>query len=232
MSVLAVFAHPDDAELGCFGTLAGLGAAGFELHILALTNGSNSCSSEAAFRPVEAKESASVIGADLVIEDFPDGSLAPYRETYACIDDHLTRVRPSIVITHLVGARDHQDHETAGLAATTMAVRSSFVRLILQTEPPLMNTLFSPNFYVDVTEHMPQKLAAVAKFQSERHKPYAAEQAIRDRATWWARQAEAYDLSQTRYSEAFQIVKAKLDVDMVAAMGSVRGAPAPGQPPA
>jgi LmbE family N-acetylglucosaminyl deacetylase len=224
MSVLAVFAHPDDAELGCFGTLAGLGAAGFDLHIVALTNGSNSCSPDAAFRPMEAKESAGVIGADLTIEDFADGGLMPYRETYSCIADHLARTRPSLVITHLVGARDHQDHEVAGRATTTMATRSPFVKLILQTEPPLINNLFCPNFYVDVTPHMTDKLDAIAKYQSERDKPFAAEQAIRDRATWWARQADAHSLTRARYCEAFELVKAKFDVELLAGLGRIGGA--------
>jgi len=218
-SVLAVFAHPDDAELGCYGTLAGLGAAGFGVHIVALTDGSNSCSPDAAFRPVEAKGSAGVIGADLVIENFVDGGLVANRETYSCVADHLARVRPSVVITHRVGAQDHQDHETAGRAATTMAGRSSFVKLILQAEPPLMNNLFCPDVYVDITAHMPDKLAAIAKYQSERDKPFVAEQAIKDRGTWWARQAETHNLYGTRYCEAFQLVKAKFDLGLLATLG-------------
>lgn len=225
MSVLAVFAHPDDAELGCFGTLAGLRAAGFELHILALTDGSNSRSPDAAFRPVEAKDSAAVIGAELVIESFPDGGLVADRETYSCVAGHLARVNPAVVITHLVGAHDHQDHETAGRAATTMAARTAGVKLILQAEPPLMNNLFCPNFYVDITAYMPQKLAAVAKYVSERDKPFAAEQAIRDRGMWWARQAETHQLSGVRYSEAFHLIKAKLDTELLAAFSNVEEAP-------
>jgi LmbE family N-acetylglucosaminyl deacetylase len=217
-----VFAHPDDAELGCFGTLASLGASGFSLHVLALTNGSNSCSPDAAFRPIEAKASAGVIGADLTIESFLDGGLVANRETYSCVADHLARVRPSIVITHRVGAQDHQDHDTAGRAATTMAERSTFVKLILQAEPPLMNRLFSPDVYVDVTPYMTDKLTAIAKYQSERDKPYAAEQAIRDRAMWWARQAETHDLHETRHCEAFHLVKAKLDADLIAAFSGAR----------
>lgn len=228
MSVLAVFAHPDDAELGCFGTLASLSAAGFDLTILALTNGANSCSPDAAFRPVEAKESSAVIGADLVIENFPDGGLPPYRETYSCVDEHLKRLRPAVVFTHLVGAMDHQDHETAGRAATVMATRSSFVKMILQTEPPLMNNRFCPNVYVDVTGQMPAKLAAVEKYRSERDKPFAAQQAIRDRATWWSRQAEAHNLYETRYTEAFHLVKAAFDVELFAAVGdALRPGPEP-----
>jgi LmbE family N-acetylglucosaminyl deacetylase len=210
-SVLAVFAHPDDAELGCFGTLASLRAAGFGVHIVSLTSGSNSRSPHAAWRPAEAKESAEVIDADLVIENFVDGCLELKRETYSCVAEHINRTNPSLVITHMTGAHDHQDHETAGRAAMTMAGRSNGVKLILQTEPPLMNNLFCPNFYVDITGYMSQKLAAIGQYVSERGKPYAAEQAIRDRATWWARQAETHEVSETRYYEAFRMIKAKLD---------------------
>jgi len=210
-SVLAVFAHPDDAELGCFGTLASLRDCGFAVYIVSLTTGANSSSPDAARRPAEAKESARVIGADLVIENFPDGDLAAKRETYACVAEHLNRTDPVVVITHLTGAQDHQDHDTAGRAAQTMAGRHGGVKLILQTEPPLMNNLFCPDFYVDVTDFMAAKLAAIGQYESERDKPYAAEQAIRDRATWWARQAETHEVSQTRYYEAFKLTKAKLD---------------------
>jgi N-acetylglucosamine malate deacetylase 1 len=209
-SVLAVFAHPDDAELGCFGTLASLREAGFELHIVALTSGSASCSPYSAWRPAEAKESAGVIGADLVIENFVDGGLESKRDTYACVAEHLNRTDPSVVITHMTGALDHQDHETAGRAAVTMAGRKPGVKLILQSEPPLMNNLFCPNLYVDITYFIGQKLTAISRYLSERGKPYVAEQAIRDRATWWARQAETHDLSDTRYYEAFRMSKAKL----------------------
>jgi LmbE family N-acetylglucosaminyl deacetylase len=210
-SVLAIFAHPDDAELGCFGTLAGLGAAGYDLHILALTDGSSSCATQAVMRPLEAKESAGMIGANLVIEDFIDGDLVPNRATYACIADHLSRIRPAVVLTHRVGAQDHQDHDIAGRAATTMAMRDRGVRMILQAEPPLMNHLFTANFYVDVTPFMDMKLAAVARYRSEAHKPFARPHAIRDRGVWWARQAEANDIGETRYYEAFYAVKTKID---------------------
>jgi LmbE family N-acetylglucosaminyl deacetylase len=137
------------------------------------------------------------------------------------VAEHLTRLRPAVVITHMVGALDHQDHDTAGRAATTMAGRSAFVRLILQAEPPRMNNLFCPDFYVDVTAHMADKLAAVGKYRSERDKPFVAEQAIRERATWWARQAEAQDLPRTRYYEAFRLIKAKFDPRLLAALSGV-----------
>jgi LmbE family N-acetylglucosaminyl deacetylase len=218
-SVLAVFAHPDDAELACFGTLAALAQAGFEPHILTLTDGSGSSSPDAVFRVGEAKEAAGVIGADLVIEDFLDGGLELKRETYACVSDHLARVRPSLLLTHMVGAMDHQDHETAGRVATTMAERTPFVSMILQSEPPLMNRNFLPDTYVDITAFMDYKLDATSRYRSEQDKPFMAECAIRGRAAWWARQAEMQNLPTTRYYEAFRLVKAKLDFGLLAALG-------------
>jgi hypothetical protein len=88
-----------------------------------------------------------------------------------------------------------------------------------------MNNLFSPNFYVDVTGYMADKLAAVGRYQSERDKPYVAEQAIRDRGMWWARQAETHNLTETRYCEAFHMVKAKFDVGLLAAFSRLEVAP-------
>jgi hypothetical protein len=83
-----------------------------------------------------------------------------------------------------------------------------------------MNNLFCPNLYVDVTRYMAVKLTAIGKYRSEAAKPFVAERAIRDRATWWARQAENQYLPETRYYEAFRVAKATLDLDTLAAVGS------------
>ena len=45
--VLAVFAHPDDAEIAAGGTIAGWTAAGREVHLLVLTNGDRGSSDPA-----------------------------------------------------------------------------------------------------------------------------------------------------------------------------------------
>ena len=67
--VLAVFAHPDDAEIAAGGTLAKWAAAGREVHLLVLTNGDRGSSDPtvprdelAALRATETEAAAAVMG--------------------------------------------------------------------------------------------------------------------------------------------------------------------------
>jgi N-acetylglucosamine malate deacetylase 1 len=208
--VLAVFAHPDDAELACFGTLAGMAASGVAINILTLTDGRNSSAEESYLRPSEAKEAAGIIRADLVIEGFVDGDLSPSRALYSCVSTHLERVKPSIVITHYPHGQDHQDHLAVGQAVTAVSNRMDAVALVLQAEPPSGVGPFHPNFYVDVTEHMPEKLEALGKYISEIDKPFMKRDAVMARGQWWARQAEMH-APKPRLYEAFLVAKARIE---------------------
>ena len=62
--VLAVGAHPDDCEFGCFGTLANERSRGSEVFILLLTLGEKGGDPSVRYR--EAKEAAKIVGAELL----------------------------------------------------------------------------------------------------------------------------------------------------------------------
>src|SRR6266542_3109036 len=94
---LAVFAHPDDAELACFGTFAALREQGYALCALSLTDGRNSNAEQSHLRTKEAKMAAEIAGSELIVEGFEDGSLAPHRELFGRIEGHIRRIQPSIV---------------------------------------------------------------------------------------------------------------------------------------
>ncbi|WP_433336419.1 PIG-L deacetylase family protein [Spirillospora sp. CA-294931] len=210
--VLAVFAHPDDAELACGGTLSGFRDAGYDVHIVTMTNGSNSSVPRPQDRVQEAASAASVIGATITIEDLPDGEVRVAGPTYAKIERHMRELGPSVVITHHTSALpldDHQDHQATGLVATTLAKRAVTPQLILQGEPPVLNSGFSPNFFVDVTEYMAKKLVAVAQYESEAGKPYMKEEALLARGQWWARQAQVHEADERAYYEAYQLIKCR-----------------------
>jgi LmbE family N-acetylglucosaminyl deacetylase len=211
--VLAVFAHPDDAELSCFGTLAAMCAAGSEVHVLALTDGARSASPDAADRVREATASAALIGVNLIVEDFADGRVEAAGDTFAAVERHMRELTPDVVITHYSSPSfgdDHQDHQIAGRVATTLAKRMSFVRLVLHAEPPVVIQGFTPNLFVDVTESIEKKLAAIAQYESEAAKPYMREEAVLARGKFWAMQAKFYDPEEGNYYEAFQLVKARM----------------------
>src|SRR5207248_2494103 len=62
IDVLAIGAHPDDAELGCGATLARLARAGRKTGILDLTRGELGSRGTPALREKEAAEAAAILG--------------------------------------------------------------------------------------------------------------------------------------------------------------------------
>src|SRR5947209_12597973 len=79
--VLAVVAHPDDAELLCAGTLARARADGAEVGVCVLCRGDKGQPPEpipdlAAVRRREMTAAARLLGAALFAGGFPDGELA------------------------------------------------------------------------------------------------------------------------------------------------------------
>src|SRR5262245_22036884 len=78
--VLAVVAHPDDAELLCAGTLARARGDGAHIGIYVLCRGDKGQPSEtvrnlAAVRRKELAASSALLGAELLLGNFPDGDL-------------------------------------------------------------------------------------------------------------------------------------------------------------
>ena len=130
--VLAIFAHPDDAEIAAGGLLAAWAAAGRAVHLLVLTNGDRGSSDPtasrtelAATRKVETESAADVLGLSSVrILSIHDGEL----ENAAAVREAATRrvreVRAETVVscdpTSVFFENryyNHADHRTAGWVA-------------------------------------------------------------------------------------------------------------------
>ena len=62
--VLAIGPHPDDIELGCFGTMARMKAEGYDVNFLVLTNGSWGTTGKD--RKKEAEEAADIFLNDMI----------------------------------------------------------------------------------------------------------------------------------------------------------------------
>ncbi len=106
MKVLAFGAHPDDIEIGCGGTIAGLVAKGFEVHHALLTSGdagsqSISRNDLAEIREREASASAEILGSHSVhFLREPDGLTTFRRETKIRIITLVRTVRPTLLFVH------------------------------------------------------------------------------------------------------------------------------------
>lgn len=122
-AVLALFAHPDDAEFLCGGTLVHLATLGARLHIATMTAGD--CGSAilpaekiARIRRKEAERAAARVGAEyscLALKDLLFFYDAP---TLKKVLELLRQVNPDMVITH--SPSDYMvDHETTSRLAQT-----------------------------------------------------------------------------------------------------------------
>jgi LmbE family N-acetylglucosaminyl deacetylase len=123
LTVLALFAHPDDAEFLCAGTLALLAERGATIHITTMTGGD--CGSTilppekiVRIRRAEASRAARLIGATYECLEEKDLLVLYDRRTLNKVMEHLRRVNPALVLTH--SPVDYMlDHEITSRLAQT-----------------------------------------------------------------------------------------------------------------
>src|SRR5581483_1244280 len=121
---LAIGAHPDDVEFGCAGTLAKWAAAGADVQLLVLTDGSKGTWDPHADlgelvrrRRHEQEAAADVLGASRVhFAGFVDGDLGTGERERSLVCEVIRRVRPDVLVGHDPWKRYrlHPDHRRAG----------------------------------------------------------------------------------------------------------------------
>jgi LmbE family N-acetylglucosaminyl deacetylase len=192
-SVLAVFGHPDDAEISSGGTLGRWANEGRAVHLLILTNGDRGSEDPkqdreelAATRRVESEAAGRVLGlASVQVLPFHDGELENSAEVRAHIVRRIREVRPSIVVScdptaWFFGNRyfNHADHRTAGAAALDAVFPGAGNPLFFSEqlsqglEPWKVSEIWlgwstEPNHYQDITGFMDRKLKALAEHASQ-----------------------------------------------------------------
>jgi LmbE family N-acetylglucosaminyl deacetylase len=199
MVVLAVGAHPDDVEFGCFGTLARM-ASSEKICLLVLTRGE--ITARATLRVSESRKSASMLGAAIRILPHPDGELRQTGETVREVRNEIKRTGASTVFCPHINDT-HQDHVAAG-----KIVMSSwkYVNRILLYETPT-TTDFQPNVYCDITKTFGLKRRALELFESQGARPYLDTSQVRGLAEYRAWQCNR---SKALF-EAFVLGRAVLD---------------------
>jgi LmbE family N-acetylglucosaminyl deacetylase len=227
-NMLAFFAHPDDAEFLCAGTLALLRRAGFQIHIATMTagdGGSAELSNEeiARVRLAEAARAASLLNADYQCAGAPDFFFNYDAPTLRCVIEIIRQTNPSLVFTH--SPDDYMvDHETASRlvraacfaapapnAKTEAANAAPPVKAIphLYYADPLegkdiLGHQIAPGFYVDISSVIETKARMLACHASQREwlrRQHGMDQYLEAMKQWAARRgAEA----GVNYAEAFR----------------------------
>lgn len=176
MTVLCLFAHPDDEAFGPAGTIYRLSQK-HTIVIASMCNGArpHAPASVAAARAGAFVASCRFIGADPVIYDTDDTCLT-FDEALLHIERLVERHKPTIVITHSM-ADLHRDHRTvaeAALVACRMKPGSSVKELYAAEMQPStdwslgqIQPQFQPNVYYDVTSEMSLKQHVLGLYGTE-----------------------------------------------------------------
>lgn len=188
--VLAVFAHPDDIEFLCGGTLYLLGERGWTVRSATLSGGDMGAPSGTrdgirGRRLVEAEEAARVLGGDYRWAGLNDLSIHYCPEQLAAVTEVVRAFSPDLVITHSPDCymTDHEETSrlvrtacfTAGLAlfpgelpATGRGVPALYYADAIEGKDKFGNPVMA-SFWVDVESSFEKRQEALACHQSQRH---------------------------------------------------------------
>ncbi|MBK9390696.1 MAG: PIG-L family deacetylase [Bacteroidetes bacterium] len=138
-TVMGIFAHPDDAELMCAGTLSLFSKAGWEVHIVTMAPGDKGTASLSRedisrIRKNEAATSASIIGATYHCLEFEDLYIKYDRDSLNRTTAIIRSVQPSIVFT--ASPTDYMpDHELTGIIVQAACFASGVKNLDINVTP-------------------------------------------------------------------------------------------------
>jgi len=179
VDLLAIFPHPDDAELTCGGTLLKSARQGYRTGVVDLSAGEMASRGSVELRMEEAARAASILQVS-VRENLrmPDSGLTNVPETRLAVARVIRRLRPSIVITTAPSPFGrHPDHRVCA----ELVRDACFVAGLKMIEPELpahrprkvlhsityREDYLKPTFVVDVSDVMDEKLRAVGTYASQ-----------------------------------------------------------------
>ncbi len=177
LDVLAVVAHPDDAELICGGSLLRSRDRGERTGILDLTRGEMGSQGSPEIRAAEAQAAGEVLGLDVRRNAaLPDARLRNTQEARETVVQILRDLRPRTVITHWIEGR-HPDHRAAAELVYDSAFLAGLRNYPAAGDPfrPLkvIHALSfreeptKPTFVVNITDQMERKLDAISAYGSQ-----------------------------------------------------------------
>src|ERR1700733_6764540 len=184
LDILVVPVPPDDAELGCAGTILKHIAAGKKVGLADLTRGELGTRGSAEIREHEAARSAQILG--LAVREnigLPDGFFQNTQAHQLKVIESIRKYQPEIIITNACHDR-HPDHGRASELVEASAFLAGLRKIetysdgVPQQEwrPRLVlhfiqDRYIQPDIVVDVTAHWDKKIESIKAFESQFYNP-------------------------------------------------------------
>jgi len=212
MKILAIESHGDDLELSAGGTIARFCQEKHEVYVNIVATSNYSSYDGTILRSIEESTSESIEG--LMVLGVKKNNIQnlgfktkkiPFNYILIeAINKNIDKIRPDLIMTHHLND-SHPDHINTG-KATLAAAR--YYNTIWMYEPiypsKLSNVGFRAIKYVNISNYLKTKIAALKKHQSQ-WKKYAYWE---DLVTSLAR-IRGIEI-KTQYAEAFDIIKEEL----------------------
>lgn len=178
---LVIAPHPDDEVLGAGGTMAALQTSGCEVHVLVTSQDQPPLypPGTAEMIRVEAQEAHAHLGVTST-EYLPHPSVELARMSVAALNSGIQaavdRLRPDLVLAPFPDR--HLDHkavfEAAMVAARPLGAGKTISAVALYEtisethwNAPHIEADFSPDWFIDITEHIDAKMSAFAAYASQ-----------------------------------------------------------------
>lgn len=190
LDILVIAAHPDDAELGCSGTIAAHIAKGYKVGIVDLTHGEMGTRGTPEIRLQESAEAARILSLsarenlgfkDIYFKDDEAHQLELIKV--------IRKYQPEIVLANAITDR-HPDHGKGSSLASNACFMSGLRKIETELDGVaqqawrpkfvyhyIQNNYIQPDFIVDITAHWDTKVASIMAFKSQFYDPTSQEPA-------------------------------------------------------
>jgi N-acetylglucosamine malate deacetylase 1 len=189
LDILVFAAHPDDAELGCSGTILAHIAKGLKVGIVDFTVGELGTRGSGELRLIEAESAKNILG--LSIREnmgFRDGFFVNNEAHQLKLIEIIRKYQPEIVLANAPDDR-HPDHGKGSKLATEACFFSGLSKIQTfdkegnsQTHWRPKNLFYyiqdkyiEPDFVIDVTEFWDKKVESIKAFKSQFYDPTSSE---------------------------------------------------------
>ncbi|MFN8275983.1 MAG: bacillithiol biosynthesis deacetylase BshB1 [Chitinophagales bacterium] len=188
IDLLAIGAHPDDVELSASGTLLRHAEAGYRTGIIDLTEGELGTRGTAETRRRESAAAAEILGVAFRENmGFRDGFFQNDEEHQLALIKVLRKYRPTIVLANAITDR-HPDHGRAAALVRDAVFLAGLAKIETSLDGQKQEAFrpqhcfhyvqsldIAPDFVVDISDFMEQKLASIKAYATQFYNPDSKE---------------------------------------------------------